>query len=544
MTELREVPQAQPVQRSRWSFQAIWLVPLVALLIGGWLVVKTYMEQGPTITVTFKNAEGIEAGKTKLRYRDVEVGLVKDVRVSREGVVAAVAVAKGAEQGLVEDTRFWLVRPRIAGGSVSGLGTLLSGVYIGVDPGKSAKRRNSFIALEKPPVISGDMPGRQYTLKSATAGSLDLGAPVYLRKVPVGQVSSFALAEDGRGVVLTVFVNSPFDRHVTPSTRFWHSSGIDVSLDASGLKVRTEGLMSIAIGGISFAPSDDAAEPAANEGHAFILFTDQEEANRKPDSVVDTYQMVFTQSVRGLVRGAPLDYRGIIIGEVAGIYTRVDPKNTRGEIVVEAHVYPERFASRRREGDKEARLGSERTAVLKMLVDNGLRAQLRTGNLLTGQLYIALEHFPRAAKVKFDPSSPLPEIPTVPGAIEDLQLAVSSIAKKLDQVPFDRIAADLDKTIVGINRLVGRMDEEIVPVARETLEESRETVVALRGTLAHASRALAVLEGSAAPDAPLQQDIRDAVREVGRSAHSMRALADYLERHPESLLRGKSREGP
>jgi len=540
MPDLRDIPQARAAPKARWSL--VWLVPIVALLIGLSLAIKTYLDQGPTITISFRTADGLEQGKTKIRYKDVEVGLVTSVKLSGEGVVATAQLAKGAERGLVEDTRFWVVRPRIAGGNITGLGTLLSGTYIGVDIGKSGEPARHFVGLEKPPAFTTDLPGRQYVLHTDSAGSLDIGSPVLFHRVHVGQVAGYELNPDGKGVTLTIFVNAPYDRFVTADTRFWHASGIDVSLDASGLKVNTQGLVSLLVGGIAFAAPPGSREASPAEANAvFDLAADRVVALRQPDRVVETYLFVFRQSTRGLSIGAPVDFRGIVIGEVAAIYVDLDPKTLDSRMLVEANVYPERLAARRLKTPKPAAQRSE--ALIQALVDKGYRAQLRTGNLVTGQLYVALDFFPNTPKVKLDFSQSPVEIPTVPGSLEDLQRTITQIAKKLDRLPLEEIGANLNRTLQDVNQLVKRLDTEVAPEARDALAEGRNTLVEARTTLADASRALSSVERSAAPDGPLAQDMQDAVREIGRAARTMRLLADYLERHPEALIAGKQENG-
>ncbi|MBS1138079.1 MAG: hypothetical protein H6R11_2033 [Proteobacteria bacterium] len=245
--ELPEIPAAVAVPRRRWSPSLVWLIPIVAAVIGGWLAVKGILERGPTVTIGFNTAEGLEAGKTRIKYKDVDIGLVKSIALAedRKGVVVTAELTKQAEDFLVEDTRFWVVRPRVAGGSVSGIGTLFSGAYIGFDAGKSAVPRREFTGLETPPVVTAGLPGRHFILTSEDLGFLDIGAPIYFRRIPVGQVVAFELDKDGAGVTFKIFINAPYDRYVTGNTRFWQASGVDVTLDAGGFRVNTESLASI-----------------------------------------------------------------------------------------------------------------------------------------------------------------------------------------------------------------------------------------------------------------------------------------------------------
>ncbi|HKC96161.1 MAG TPA: MlaD family protein, partial [Nitrospira sp.] len=273
-TELADIPTAVAVRKRRSAPQLVWLIPIVAALVGGWIVIKGILDKGPTITISFKTAEGLEAGKTKVKYKSLDVGEVKALTFDkdRQGVVARVELVKEAEQYLVDDTRFWVVRPRIAGGQVTGLGTLFSGSYIGVDLGKSGDTRRDFVGLEVAPIVTADVPGRPFVLRAETLGSIETGSPVYFRQEAVGTVISHEINKDGQGVTFKIFVNAPYDQYVNADTRFWNASGIDVSLDATGVKVDTQSIVSILIGGIAFETlATSAQHPPAEENHEFLL---------------------------------------------------------------------------------------------------------------------------------------------------------------------------------------------------------------------------------------------------------------------------------
>lgn len=521
---------------ARRRLPLIWLVPLVAVLAGGWLAVRAILEKGPTVTISFRTAEGLEAGKTKIRYRAVEIGVVKSIALAedRASVTVTAELVKDAEPFLVEDSRFWVVRPRIAGAGVSGLGTLLSGAYIGVDVGKSREERRHFTGLEQPPVLTSGLPGREFALRADDLGSVSHGTPVFFRKLEVGEVVAYELDKDGGGFNVRIFVHAPYDRFVSLSTRFWHASGIDVSLEAGGIKVNTESIAAILLGGIAFGvpPGAPPAVPAA-AGATFRLHANRAEAFRREDTRTRHVALVFHESVRGLEVGAPVDFRGIVVGEVVGIGVDLDETRKQIAVRVEAQLFPDRLWRRARSG---AELTAEQSrAELERSVAAGLRGQLRTGNLLTGQLYVALDFFPNAPKAAVDWTREPLQLPTVGGGLQELQATLASIASKLDRIPYEQIAGDLRQALQGLSRTLGevdalvkRLDTEVAPELKATLEEARRT-------FAHAERTLAA-------DSPLQQEMREALREVSRAAAAVRGLADALERQPESLLRGRREE--
>jgi paraquat-inducible protein B len=526
-----EIPDAV-VEPPRRRIQLVWIIPIVAAIAGAYIAITTILAQGPTATISFRTAEGLEAGKTKIRYKDVEIGLITHVALERDasGVIAEAQFAKEASGLLVEDTRFWVVKPRVSSSSVTGLGTLFSGSYLGVDVGKSNTARRRFVGLEVPPIVTADVPGTRFGLRSEEIGSLGIGSPLYYRRIEVGQVVSFALDPDGRGVTLQVFVNAPYDQYVTANTRFWHASGVDITLDATGVKVDTASLASIIAGGIAFQAPPDLlpAEPAPAET-TFNLVSDRATAMRHTDTEVLTMQLYFAESLRGLLPGAPIDFHGITIGEVKSVDLEFDAETEHFRFPVVIDLYPDRLRSKVRGGAMQRPpTEAEEHARLNALVAQGLRAQLRTGNLLTGQLYIALDFFPQAVKANLDWDQSPPQLPTTQGTFGELQAMVGGLTKKLDAIPIDRISKELEGTLADTRTLLKRLDADVAPAARDVMGDASKTLQAAQATLAS--------------DAPLQADLRQTLQELTRATASMRDLLDYLQRHPEAFIRGKQGE--
>jgi hypothetical protein len=318
-------PQSKAVSKRHTRLSLVWVIPIVAAIAGAWVAVVRILGEGPSITLQFNSAEGLEAGKTKIEHNGVVVGTIMTIRLAddHEHVIATAQMAPKTQSFLVEDTRFWVVRPRISGSKVSGLGTLISGAYVAIDIGKATQSKREFTALEAPPIVAGDVAGRFFTLKTPDLGSLDTGTPLYFRRVQVGQVASFALDPDGHALTIKVFVRAPYDQYVTSDTRFWHASGVDVSLSADGLRVQTQSALSVLIGGIAFeTPASGPVLPAAEADTAFTLFADRADAFKPAARDPQTYVLVFKQSLRGLVPGAPVEFRGIPIGEVVAVLVR------------------------------------------------------------------------------------------------------------------------------------------------------------------------------------------------------------------------------
>lgn len=513
---------------SRWLPSLIWMIPVLAALIGAWQVVSWVTNKGATVYVYFSSGEGLEAGQTKVKYKDVDIGRVVSVTLGEDGnrVVAKIEMAKEADRFTAIDSRFWVVKPQIGASGVSGLGTLLSGPYIGAAPGIKEDTTNSFTGLETAPPIPIGLKGREYKLHAETLGSVAPGSPVYFKRVRVGQVASVALDKAGHGIDMSVFVEQPYIGLVGPDSRWWHASGVDLRLDASGLKLNTQSLAALATGGIAFESADDRKPVTpAPANTRFLLSEDRSAALRPPDGPAVTAVVYFDQSLRGLSPGAVVDFRGVALGEVRAVGIEFDRERQKFTMPITVDLYPGRLgkgfmaAMEREDGGLRA---------LTAMVGRGLRAQLRNGNLLTGQLYIALDFFPNARKAAIAAQGDMLVLPTVPGQLDELQSQISRIAGKLDKIPFDEIGVNLNRTLVQANATLARIDGKVLPEMQQTLNAAKATFASAESVLAQ--------------DAPLQSDLRKALQSVTDTMAKIDALADYLERNPQSLIRGKPQE--
>jgi paraquat-inducible protein B len=528
-------PDHPSVSRSRWRIPLIWLVPVVAALIGLSMLIHAWQSTGPEITVTFRSAAGLEPGKTPVKYKDVTVGTVSAIALSDDGsrVAATLSLVKSSFSLTRKDTRFWVVRPRVGAGGISGVDSLLSGPYIALDIGTDTASSSSFTGLETPPMVTGGMAGKSFILRTDDLGSLDVGSPVYYRRIQVGRVASYQLGADGKSVDVQVFIDAPHDRFVTQDTRFWNASGVDVSLGADGLKLKTQSLATIVSGGIAFAtpPYSQAAAAAANA--AFTLAPDQATAMAAPDGPAQYIQLRFEQPLRGLSIGAPVQFSGVDLGRVVSIELDYDAARLRFPTVVGIIVHPQRLGRvldrlPPLEGDTE----QQSARFLKGMVDHGLRAQARTGNLLTGQLYIALDFMPNAPKVAFDTTARPVTLPTIGGSFDKLQEQLASIVAKLDKLPLESIGKNLDATLADLDKTLKQVHAQVLPQTTQTLKQAQQT-------LQQADQSFGRLQGMLAEDAPLQQNLQQTLQEAQRAARSLRTLTDLLGRHPESLLRGR-----
>jgi paraquat-inducible protein B len=507
----------------------VWAVPIAAAVIGISLLVRNWENQGPRITISFLSGEGVQVGKTLVKYRDVTVGRVSAVGLSadHQTVVVSADLSKDAASLLKADTQFWIVRPRIGVGSVSGLDTLLSGVYIGMKTGAATLRERQFVGLENPPALSHGPRGRELQLRAARAGSLGIGAPVYFRQFQVGRVIDENLLPDGSTRV-TVFVEAPYDGFVKPVTRFWNASGIDLRLGADGLSVQTESLAAVLAGGLAFDDGPtDAVPAAAGMTGDFTLYKNETEAMAPPDGDPRYIRMRFAQALRGLEVGAPVEFVGVNIGSVVAVDLGYEPQDGSFPAIVTAKVYPRRMGTAYEILVAQGKTESDATlaAFVGTLVNRGLRAQPRSASLLTGKLYIALDFLPASPRTAFDSSTRPLELPTVNGTFQQLEASVGGLVKKVNDLPLEQIAADLHTDLKDLHETLNELHTQVLPKAVDTLS-------ALHGTLDSAERTLDV-------ESPLQRGLTETLSESRSTLQAVRELADYLDRHPDALLRGR-----
>jgi paraquat-inducible protein B len=525
-----------------WMQRLIWLVPAAALLAVAWLSFGALSGRGPLVTITFATAEGLEENKTTIKYRSVNIGVVRGIalRPDRAGVAVTAQLSREVSPLLVDDARFWVVRPRVSMSGVSGIGTLISGAYIGFDTGASGGGRRDFVGLEAPPSTVSARAGRHFSLRADNVGSLDVGAPVYLRRVQVGQVTDVAVARDGRTATVDVFVDAPHHEHVTTASQFWNASGVDVTLGPRGIQLDTQSLASVLAGGIGFETPTGAVDARpADAGATFELQPDRASALRSAGSSAALHRLVFKRPVRGLTAGAAVELAGLELGHVVHVGVDFDAASGAPRTLVDVALDAERIHLR---GDAEAVAaphGGRLRAVLDRLVAAGWRARTRGTDLVTGRRYISFEiaaGAPRARRAQIDWRARPVELPTDDDDASDLPTAAAQLLAKLERLPLDKLASEgtlameqMRRTFEATSRLVGRVDDQLVPGAAALFGQAQRTLGAAEQTLS--------------PEAPLQRELRTAASDISGAGQALRALADYLERHPESLIHGKKKDG-
>lgn len=528
--------EAKPVVSQGRGFSAIWIIPVVALLLGAYMVVHTIMTEGPEITVSFENGDGLEAGKTKLKLRNVTLGVVQDIALNEtlDGVVATIKLERDATDMLREDTRFWVVRARIGGGSISGLGTLLSGAYIEISPGSDALPQRDFVGLEEPPLTASDAPGVRIELFSDRATSVSAGDPVLYRGYKVGRVESKRLDPDAQKVKYDVFVDAPFDKLVTTSVRFYDISGFSLFAGADGFKVETGSADTILLGGVTFdlPPGFEPGEPASSM-ESFKLYESYDDITRNPFEVGKYYVTSFSQSIGGLSPDAPVRYRGIRIGRVVRVMFKemtadIAIARERGEVVgqgspIPVLVYLEPGRLEWPDTEDSNDLLHE---VIKSGIPNGMRATLNTGNLLTGAQYVELDYYDDQKGGQMSEQLGYPFIPSIEGGLGQITHKLSAVLDKVNGLPLETTVAnanaaiaELDKTLAAASSLLSDPGMQKLPAdLSATVEELQE-----------------VLSGFA-PGSDFYRNLDGSIGDLNRMLQNLESLTRTLAVQPNAAI--------
>lgn len=528
------------IRRSRFSL--VWLLPIVAVLIAAYLGVRTVRSEGPAITVTFKTGDGLVAGQTKVQHKAVALGAVESVRLSDDlqNVIVTVKMRQEAAPYLTDQSRFWVVRPRLSSGSISGIETLVSGTYIEIDPGeKGGNGRREFTGLENPPGVRSGEPGKTFQLKADRVGSLTAGAPVFWRDLTVGEVLSYDIGNGDGPVTVTAFVRSPYDGFVREGTHFWNASGLSVQVGNEGVHVEVASLQALLSGGVAF--DTPRGQPNAKQlpgGTEFPLFRNYGEAQASGYKTRQAFVTYFTSSVRGLAKGASVEFYGIQVGTVTDVGLLFDPASGSARVRVRFEIQPERVDVAENKDDM--------VETTRRLISRGMRAQLKTASYITGSLALALDFVPTAPPAELQQMDGDLVIPSYGGGLDNILTAVSDIASKLDRLPLDEIGANLNATLRSatgamgsVQELVRKTDTGLSPV----LSRLPAVMASLQDAVSRAGKTFGSLDSSYGKDSQFNRELERAMTQVGDTARSIRLLADYLDRHPEALVRGRADYG-
>jgi paraquat-inducible protein B len=537
---LIEPPVEEPRARVRPGrrLSLVWVVPIiaVAVVIGiGW---RALAQRGPTITITFAAGEGIQSGQTKIRRKDVDLGTVESVKLTHDlsRVVMRARMLRSATPYLNEHTQFWIVRPRVSAEGISGLLTLVSGVYIEMRPG-GGNPRTEFKGLDQHPVLLPDTPGRSYRLQASHLASLNQGSAIFYRGLSVGEIYGYALNQKTQKIDIYAFVRAPYDKLIHPETRFWNASGLDVSLGAQGVHMVASSWQQLLSGGVEFATPSDAMDDAPSPvGAEFRLYDDKNSAERDPRGSLLLYRVDFTGTVAGIEHGTPVELLGSQIGQVRDVQLEYDARRHLLHTPVIVELDPTRVKIANGPERSAPQLAQDFSAHLQEWVQRGLRARLTSASLLTGQQVVSLDMVANAAPAQIERVDSQLQIPSAPSVdVAQILQSVHSILRHIDRATagpeLSHAMKELDRSLTQLDRITGELQPQITPL----INSLRQSAEAAQRTLEQAGNVL----GS---NAAQSTDLPRLMQELTEAARSIRALADYLDRHPEALIRGKREE--
>lgn len=550
---------SSPKVNKRSGPSVVWIIPVVTLLVGSWLVFKTLSEQGPQVSISFKTAEGIEVGKTKVKYKNVDIGTVEHIKFSDDfsNVILTTEFNKGSEKFLKRSTRFWVVKPQLGLQGASGLSTLVSGAYIEIEPGAGADQRH-FVGLEKQPVVKADEQGVEVTLVTQNLGSVDRGSPIYYQGLLAGEVLGHELGNDRKSVYIHAFIKDPFDQLIRGNTHFWNISGINVSMSADGFKVQTESIRSMMFGGIAFDTPETLEQVTTNiDNLVFTLHDNFESIQENSYTRKLKFMMFFDSSVRGLSMGAPVEFKGIKVGSVLDVRLEFDDEDTTFRIPVLIEIELQRIIER---GNEESGSSYE---TLDRLVERGLRARLQTGSLLTSQLYVELDMHPGTPINISGEETLFPELPTLATAnFGAITASAESLLAKLNAIDIHEVTNVILDTIKNVDETINNINELItvpgIPQAIENMKVSlsnfrsimqkvdgsnvQEIINAGHTALESLTVTLDKTNNILEPTSPAQYNLIKLTGELEETARSIRSLVETLERNPQALIFGKEKK--
>jgi paraquat-inducible protein B len=547
------VPRAT-TRRSR-RISIIWVIPLVAVAIGAWLAWDTWSKEGPTIKISFDSGEGLQAGQSQLKFKDIVFGTVKSLELAPDNthVIVTVVTTHEAKPLLTDQTVFWVVKARLFAGNVSGLETLLSGVYIGMMPGPAGgKAQRKFVGQEDPPILQANIPGHTFLLKAERLGSISVGSPVFFRDLSVGEVLGWDIADMAEYVTIRAFVRAPYDSYVHDETRFWNASGVSVSLAGAGIDVQMESLKALLLGGIAFeTPRAESRTQISLENHVFPLFRNRDRANAASYTRKIPVVSYFPGSVSGLARGSTVTMHGLQVGRVTDVRLAYDADKDAIVAPVRYEIEPERIVGL---GDQVFKTDQE---AVEAVLNKGLRASLQSASLITGQQNVALDFVtdaPPATVTMEEGDFVLPT--TEGGGFAGLASSATDLLNKVNTMPFDQIGANLNGILRSVNDMAQgpQMKKALTDLAamlasaqdmvqHVDTKQLPEISAGLQKTLASANKLVLSLDTGYGDNTKFNRDLDRLMVQANDAVRSIRALTDLLARHPEALLKGRP-EGP
>lgn len=534
-------PQQQPtlpeeaIVKPVRTVSKIWLVPIVAFFIGMWMVYYQWSNQGQLISIQFNTATGLEAGKTKIKTRDVDIGLVKNIELSEDlsGVIVTARMDKNATPILHADNQFWIVSPKVSLSGVSGLGTILSGPYINMAPGIDTQMNEKFIALEAPPVTPAGTPGLHITLNSETEFAYKKGDPVIYKGIKVGEFEDIYFNFDERIVYYNTFIEAPYHTLVTTNTKFWDISGVQMELGASGVKISTGSIETLLTNGVTFGiPEGMQQGEQVAERSYFDIHPNYQSASEERFKLRAEYVILVKDTVRGLQVGAPVEYRGLVVGKVLSINS-ID--NTQYGLMEQGYDIPVAISiqpGRVQQPDNALGLALVRKQTT-LWIERGLRATLKTGNLLTGALFVDLQHYPDAPPFEAKSLQGFEVIPTITGEFSEITSKVTAILDNINEIKLKDLSDNANNMLSQIAEAAQTLQATANTAERllTTVQEDKVT-----STLTDTLENISNLSKDFSADSETYRELSQTMQSLQRTLQELQPILMQLNNKPNSLI--------
>ena len=526
-----EAPVSRPPRRRRFS--PVWIIPLLSVLLGLWLAWRFYAGKGPEIMVRFESAEGIIAGKTPVLCRSVPVGIVTRIELADDlnGVVVTANINREAAHLLAEDSQIWVVRARYSAAGISGLNTLISGNYLGLRPGVSKNQRREFVGLEDPPATPPGVPGLRFKLVAAQAGGLGPGASIIFKGITVGMLETRDFHPETGEVEFNAFIGNDYARLVNERTLFYNAGGLDLKVGADGVQLGGGSLASILSASVTFTePAEKRLlEKPLPDGQRFILYSGFEEAHKPKLNPTLPYLLLFAGSVRGLGSDASVEFRGIRVGSVVGAsfkYLVGDPEH---RVPVLIKIDPDLLL------DPPGSNTATAQVLIEQSVAKGLRASLKSGSLLTGQLFVDLDFQkdgPPATVINLGGYQVLPTIPAA--GLDELQEKVGALLDKFKALPVEKTVSNANDALAGLKEAVTNLQKLTSPDSSldKALKNAEKVTAELSGNKDIGSTLHNLKETSA----QLNTTVADLSAQFKKVGQNLTEASDTVKRQPWRLI--------
>ena len=538
--------QEPEIARNRLSY--LWLLPVIARGIGLWLAYSHLSQIGPVIRIAFTSAEGLDAGKTKIRYKDLEVGTVTSIDLSNDlkQIIVTAQMQRTAEALLKKDSQFWVVKPQISTGGITGLGTLISGNYIAVSPGKEEERANQFVGLDEAPQIQSTEEGLRVRLITDSASGVNVGTAIYYRGISVGQIEQIRFSERYDNLYLTAFIHAPYDRLITNNTKFWNISGINFSMGAEGANLEVESLEALVRGGITFSTPTtlNTNDTPAGPGTVYTLFENERASTERTGFEKEYYVVYFDDTTRGLRQGAPVYFNGMSIGEVIDIRLLYDETKNTAVTPVLIALEPDRIDRVNRQEKRDRNLITD-------LVKHGLQASLETGSLITGDKIITLNQYPDDIRsLRKDEYSNYPVLPSRAGSISQLTDDISAIVASVKKLPLEEIAnntkeatAALKNTLTSpafrhLDQTLKQLDKTLASIQKAG-DSTDKVLTQLNQQMKTLGKQLEQTLYNIGPESNLTYSLQETLKTVQRSMKSINDVMRKIDDKPNVLIMGE-----